>query len=638
MRSTLRLFKALPLESKVELDKDRAAELMEKTIPLGFVFEPVFSSRSFDAILGKVNALYGRNPEELNSSFHKSFAKVRDSSIRQLAFEQMIHYLTTYGAERLGIYDEDSVYIPAEALEAPELKEGVRLVVIHGYTKDELKEKLLNLLSSGVALSNESVTDAVEVSQYVGISSNEVNQIVNKEVRAALYDHLDIVPQNPVEFLRFIVYKSTQTTLLIKNKELIEDLKSRDNNMLVRYFNSYEKMYGLEKLAQIFYRFKPIFLALRTNSGLKRHVNKIRRLAKAYHKPTPEDLLNSITYRLKTHQAPDADPFKEAMANTNIFRKIRLAYALKFRTTEADSVMYRVRNGKSFTKEFEFENKRGAQILYEAVLRYIANDIKPNVEGKTFFIPKEVKYAIPSTEKMFTGEIPSGSYVELDNDMVVGVHWFNTSSQRVDLDLSLSNGLGKIGWDGQYSTGKRNILFSGDITDAPKPKGASELFWVSSESRGSWLVNLNFYNYRLKSICPFKIFVGQSDKSLVDRKYVVDSNSLVVLTNSVMDKKHKALGIINVTDKHSRFYFMQSGLEQAISSQHTESAERARKFALNYYTDIITLNEVLELAGAKVVGEMAEGVVDLSPEAADKTAFIDLLSKKSEEKSNASDS
>ena len=142
---------------------------------------------------------------------------------------------------------------------------------------------------------------------------------------------------------------------------------------------------------------------------------------------------------------------------------------------------------------------------------------------------------------------------------------------------------------------------------------------------------MNFYNYRLKSVCPFKIFVGQSDKSLVDRNYVIDPNNLVVLTNSVMDKKHKTLGIINVTDEHSRFYFMQSGLEQTISSWHTESAERARKFALNYYTDIITLNEVLELAGATVVSEMAEDVIDLSPEAVDKTTFIDLLSKKPDE-------
>lgn len=29
MKSTLRLFKALPIESKVEVDKDRTAELME---------------------------------------------------------------------------------------------------------------------------------------------------------------------------------------------------------------------------------------------------------------------------------------------------------------------------------------------------------------------------------------------------------------------------------------------------------------------------------------------------------------------------------------------------------------------------------------------------------------------------------
>ena len=76
---------------------------------------------------------------------------------------------------------------------------------------------------------------------------------------------------------------------------------------------------------------------------------------------------------------------------------------------------------------------------------------------------------------------------------------------------------------------------------------------------------------------------------------------------------------------------MQSGLEQTISSWHTESAECARKFALNYYTDIITLNEVLELAGATVVSEIAEDVIDLSPEAVDKTMFIDLLSKKPDE-------
>lgn len=628
MKSTLRLFKALPIESKVEVDKDRLAELMEQTIPLGFVFEPVFSSRTFAHIIKEVNDLYGRNPEELNSSFHKSFSKVRDASISQLAFEQAIHYLTTYGAEMVGVYNQDSVYIPAERLDIPELKEDIRLVVIHGFTKEELKVKLLELLSSGIALSEQSVEDAIDVAQYVEMDVKEVELVTNKEVKAALYDHFDIVPQNPVEFLRYVVYRTTGKTLLIKNKELIELLKQGTNSGLVKYFNTYEKLYGLEKLAEIFYRFKPIFLAMRTNSSLKRSINKIRRLAKTHHRPMPEDLLNSITYRLKTRNAPDADVFRKAMADTNVFRKIRLAYALKFRTTDSESIVYRIRNGKSFAKEFSFENKHSAETLYKGVLTYIAEDIRPNVEGKSFFIPKGLTYALPASEKQFTGDIPSGSFVELEEDMVVGVHWLNTG-KRVDLDLSLVNLQGKIGWDSLYRDGKREILFSGDVTDAPGTKGASELFYIGTSDDSSWLLSLNYYNYRLGDECPFKLFVAQSDPENIEKNYMVDVNKIVTASNSSLDKKQTLLGIVKTSEQSKRFYFVQTGLKQCVSYHGSEYSEHTRRFFLNYYTNTITLNEMLELAGAKIVNEMAEGVIDLSPEAVDKTTFINLLSKKS---------
>src|SRR3990167_6777872 len=131
---------------------------------------------------------------------------------------------------------------------------------------------------------------------------------------------------------------------------------------------------GLANLAKVFYRYKPILLAFRTNTKLKRTINKIRRLAKTNHQPMPEDFLNSITAKLTIGILEPAE-LDKALENANIFRKIRLAYALKFRTTDADSILYRVRNGKSYAKEFNFPNKKGAQNILDTVLDSIQKDI-----------------------------------------------------------------------------------------------------------------------------------------------------------------------------------------------------------------------------------------------------------------------
>ena len=77
-------------------------------------------------------------------------------------------------------------------------------------------------------------------------------------------DYLNLFPENPTEFLRFIVYKATDKTLLIKSSEVIDEIReSQKGKDIVRLFNDYKNQYGLERLAEIFYRFKPIFLAMR---------------------------------------------------------------------------------------------------------------------------------------------------------------------------------------------------------------------------------------------------------------------------------------------------------------------------------------------------------------------------------------
>src|SRR5262249_27509431 len=151
-----------------------------------FAPEIVYSYPDIAPLIAMVDKVYGRSPEDLNQSFHKSWAKVRDASIAQLVIEQLIHYFTTYGFEALGMYDQDSVYIPNEQLDIPALTEGIKLVVIKGYTKRELKEKLLGLLSTGIALHADTIRDAFEVAGFVGMTDADIEAVKNKEMKTAL--------------------------------------------------------------------------------------------------------------------------------------------------------------------------------------------------------------------------------------------------------------------------------------------------------------------------------------------------------------------------------------------------------------------------------------------------------------------
>lgn len=625
--SALRLFKALPVDdvakrSVISLD----ADTVRKTLPKGFIIAPGVSDLypNTEYLIAKVDELYGRDTNQLNAAFHKSFAKVRDASIHQLYIEQIAHYLTTYTPVR---FHSDHVYIPNERLDAPELDGDVRLTVIRGMTKAELKEALAALLASGIALSDQTVADALELAKFIGFTLDDIALVRNYEVQVGLYDQLGRVPASPQGFMRFLIYKATGKPLVIKNPATIAAIKERDNSDLVHYFNMYDTYVGLESLAEVFYRYKPLFLAFRTNVSLKKYVNRIRRLAVDNHVPMPEDYLNSVTARAKNGTLGQTK-YAQALGNANTFRKVRLAYALKFRTTEPESIMYRIRNGKSFAKEFSVET--GEQLAYVTalydVLSSIVSDLRPKVEGKTVYVPEGLSYALPATEKQFTGNIPSGSCVTVADDMVVGIHWMNVGG-HTDLDLSVVNADGKLGWDGGYRNGGRTLLFSGDLTDAPAPNGAAELFHVGAAARGSWLVNLNNYDSAANEV-PFKLFIGREEARNVNSDYVVDPNKVIAQAASTItvDSPHKTLGLIVADDTSSRFYFTESSLQSGISTRNTEVTEQARKFLVSNFTDPILLKDVLRAAGAVFVDKPEDAEIDLSLEAVDKSTLISLLS------------
>jgi len=545
----------------------------------------------------------------------------------QLVIEQLFHYITTYGYEYLGIYDKDSVYIPNEKLEIPKLKNGITLTVIKGYTKKELKEKLLELLKRGIALKEDTIKDVVDVALLVDISDKEIERIRNKETKAILYDYLGKFPENPIEFLRFVIYKSTKKTLLIKDKETIEKIKSEQNIDVLRLFRKYRDEYGLERLAEIFFRFKPLFLAFKTNSGLKPIINKIRKLANAHHIPMKRDFLNDVTRKIKNKERLPEWVLKKELERVNVFRKIRLAYALNFRTRDVDSILYKIRNGKGYATDFSFDNKDEAKRIYDIVLEFIIKDIACNVKGKRIYIPENIVYSLPATEKQFTGNIPSGSYVVIPKDMIVGVHWNNVKDNRIDLDLSMINPkVGKIGWDSAYRNDEKTILFSGDLTDASKD-GASELFYVAKQTNQSFIILINYYNFSENIEVPFKILVAtKDDKQFTEMgHYMVNPNNVVCISKTKINKRQKMLGLIDLSPNECRFYFSEINIGKGISARGKKYVENSRRYLYDFCTNAISLNDILVLAGAKIIIERDNADIDLSPENLEKDTIISLL-------------
>lgn len=632
IKSSLRLFKALPLAKK-KYNYDSSI-ILKRTLSNGYIFSPKvlkhFPKSRMDNICSLVESEIILNAEEMNSTFHKSWNKVKTAPYSQLVLEQVFHYITTYGYEMFGTYDEDLVYIPNEKLEIPDFKEDVPLLVIKGYTEPEIKEKLLKLLGSGIALAEDTKNDVIEVIEYVG--GIEIDPVKNKEVKMFLYKKYSEVPNNPIEFLRYAIYDSTKRTLLIKDKQTIEDIKESSVNS-TKLFEIYEEAHGYTPLASIFYRFKPLFLAFRKND-LKPVINKIRKLAKNHHSPMKEDYLNTVTNQIKNNTLK-YHVLREELSKVNIFRKIRLAYALKYRTLDVDSIVYKIRNGKGFVDSFSFDRTPMLGHALDVIIKSIVEDVAKNVDGKTIYIPKIINYTLPYTEKQFTGQFPSGTSIVVPKDLIFGINWKNQNERRTDLDLSLISTEGKIGWDGSYRNEGGEVLFSGDVTDAKGKNGATELFYIKRKVQENYLVHVNYYNYEKDIPVPYKIITAKKELQSLTCNYMIDPNNVIAIANSKIDKTSTILGVVSVTTKECKFYFTETSTSNAISAKTGERAMQSKDYFIKFYKNAINLEDMLKKAGANIIREIPVGTpeepavwnpdIDLSPEKLEKDTILDLL-------------
>lgn len=576
------------------------------TLPLGYIIAPSASHQA-KAIIAyyKKENLSG---QQLNQTFHKSWEKIQKATRDELLAHQLLHYFTTYGFQALGI-KSDFIYLPDEVCEVPELKKAP-IRVIRAITTDEMANRCMGLLTSGVALSEETLRDVFTLLEQIGRVPTSAKGIVNREAQVMLADKFGVYPEHPSDFMRFLVFKATNSTLLIKDKKTIGLVAGSKFDL-----RPYVTAFGADRCAEVFNRFKPLWLAFKKNPVNVPVVNLISRLSKTHHKPLPMDYLNTVTAQKNI----DLKELKQALKSANQFRKIRLLYALSTRITEAEYLLYRIRNGKSFTTPIVITGHKLRQ--WAEAYRIVADDIATtmNVSGKTFLMNPNVQLAIPASEKMFIGNLPCGTTVHQKESITVGIYWRNEWG-AMDLDLSAIS-LEKVGWNSHYaSTG---VTYSGDMTDARN--GATELLRFSNEDRGSYVVMMNTYSGGEEA--EYKIIVGDSPD--VGKNYMFSPDELFMEVKTTTDQKQQVLGMVFPSRFGYKFVLANFGAGDSRISNTDPNSSALRKALVAQWGEAPMLHHILARGGANVVTDpsLVEGTeyVDLRWENLSKDTILDLF-------------
>lgn len=623
IRAALKLFKGFVADDNTTLNSSEIKESIIKVMaPYGIIIDNINTPTSMD-VIDEAIKLYGKDGVKWNQTFHKSIKTVLETPIEQLIAEQILHYFTTYGFESLNIYDKDLVYIPSENLQVPELKEDIPLIVIHNLTKEQLTQKIMVLLTSGIALSEETLDDIVVLKDY--IDKDHIDDIKNREFKIRLYDLLNVVPKNNIEFFRYLIYKTTGSSLLIKNNTTIKTIKNADITLPFTYLNMYiTKKEGYQKLAEIFLRYKDLFLAFKREANSHVHakninkiINKIAKLSKTYHKPLDANVLDNLTY---IHDIDIVKFCEKTILNEldkiTIFREIRIVNSIAYRLYGDKSIVYKIRNGKCFVsnlnKEDESKEYKDAQHeLYNMIYTHLVNRLSNKLKDTTIYLPDNITYTAPTSEKQFCGNFPEGSYIEIPrtSDLLLGIHWTNLKDRRVDLDLHMQNRTEHFGWNSQYRSSTGDCAFSGDVTDAPLPNGATEVFYISKSCEPrSFLLTVNDYTSTHKEV-EFDIVIANGDNTKLQSNYIIDPNNIIETIHTKfeekdnigrMGKSEMSLGFVEVTKDYLRFYFNNYGMTNNICTRQNNITKGVYEYIDSYKDTQLKLRRLLEDSGAAI--------------------------------------
>ena len=582
--------------------------------------------------------LYGKDGELYNSLFHKSFKVVSQTSFEALFFQQVFHYMTTYGTD----FTSEYIYIPAEAISIPagymknsiRVKNGkIKFVNIQRATPLQVFNRAKSFCSA--PLSQKTVDDVAKLINSILLeniynknpeisAAKLVDAIKNREVRCKLCKTFKTPPSDPNEFIRYLTYLATGSTLKIKNNETIMRIRtsikdSPKKDEINAAFSVFIKNHkSLEALAGIFKRDKKYILAFKTRKNAK-ILNAANRLSK---KRKSGDLSCKIIDHITDTDFKIADTvyntfkFANELTEIPVRKKLALLKTLSYRMTGPEYIEYRIRNGKSWMTEAPNKNVDVLTDRYKAIYSDLALQLNGNFAGKTFIIPDGIDYALPTSEKDFTGDIPNGTTLKLPRQdaLIMAVCW----DVQCDIDLSILDSAGrKIGWNGALKAAdgrKCNTLFSGDMTCLdPATNKASEAFYIEGTGySGTLKVNL-FYRAGMapqNEPLPFKFVIAKTRKlssyrlpenygAAIDPKDVIAQFNM----NFMPGQKELTLGTFKCDNEGSCVFTFNSGVGNSanVSRNNAKIETMRRSIAETKTISEPKLTEFIEVCSGEIV-------------------------------------
>lgn len=568
-----------------------------------------------------LNSLYGIEAAKMNNTFHKSFATVENADMDTLIAQQLMNYFSTYGLESLGLKAQN--WVPVEKLELPEGMLPVsKIVVIRRATDNEIVELINDFLAMTKAPSARIITCMKELLPLATIDADE---ILSFELQVLAHELNGTIPSDPTTFLRYVIYELTGSTMLIKNRASINSIKSalKWNDGKVRLVEDAFAKADETRLASIFLRMKPLFLAFKADKKLSPTINRIRRYADEYHEPLSDFNLRNATSYARQGKLDEFTRLVTKASNRNLFKLWPALVA----NGEAPRI-FSVRNGKSFVAPAGEAVPKDAAMIVAQMLRN-----RYDWRDKVFVIPDYIDYACPTSEKQFTGNIPWGTRLACPNDaFTVGIHWVNGKQngyeRRTDIDLHLNGVNHSYGWC--YGYRDNGVIFTGDQTDAPGPIGAAEAYYFEPGDE-SFVLNASLFSGMENQ--PFKLFMTSVKPEVKHRNYTFDPKESLFTPIPLKFNKTNGRNMTIGMFADGQFYFYGGRLEDGIVP-HANYADFIEGMKAKM-KGTCTIKELIQLVGGTVVSDikdvaedMVDSVIDLRPESLTATTLLELIDNK----------
>ena len=635
IRALVELFKVVPEE--IHLAEDHLYDFsrcIKKGFLVTFCGGTEIARKIPASVFNTIDAIYGNDTEANNQTFHKSFSTVRNANLEQLIRDQLINYFFSYDMELRG--SRALNYVPVEELNLPEgLIPFDKLVIVRTLRNPEIVEIINDYARSAVSPSPQQVECFRHLIKYVTIP---VTEIKSREFQCLKFDFDGTVPEDPEMLLRYLVYSTTKSTLLIKNKELIYAIKMNGKPLYGRDDKRAYKILSkanLAELASIFFRYKPIFLAYKTWTGCAPIINRIRRLAEKYHRPQSDVTIKNFTTLVLERRAEDIAAIINRASNREL---IKLLNALQVRVFNPENGpipgVFNIRNGRTYVrndgiKKVSLINADSYGYAYETIIVELIKRFYPILGNKKFYIPRYIDYAIPVSEKQFVGNIPWGSSINLanysDTAFTAGIQWFDHNGIRTDIDLHLSSIDRHFGWNGSWREDS-DILYTGDQTSAHLPHGAAEAYWFAPQD-SCYLLSANLYWPRAHKGYKYKLFFTHQNPNGQEGKYTYDATKSFFPPIPLEFTVSPEMSIGMFCGRN--FYFYGGVVNNSVVPKKNNK-DLIKGLEIKLKTNL-TMKSFLCMMGAKVfsvIPEDSDDFIDLSPEALTASTLLDIVDGK----------